>query len=395
MRDSMMQRKLLLTLAFASLAVPLRGYGSAQTSALVVTNTTLIDGVSETARPNMSVVIRGGRITAVGATEDIETPAAATVIDGAGKFLIPGLWDTHAHLSYWGEDALELLVEAGVTSIRELGGDPEEIGTWKAEIESGDRIGPAMIWCGPFLEGLDGGDEYRFKIADEEEARYAARALQALGVDFLKIQPVIAPELVAALVDESRNLGLTVVGHLPRGVGAAQGAALGLRSIEHMSPYLRLTDDEIATVIAAYLEHGTWMSPALYSMVAPLERAGDDPANDARVQRAYEIVERFHRAGVPILVGSNFAYRDWPQKPGSGLHGEMRVLVEAGLSEMEVIRLATATAAAFAGAAEETGAIRPGLSADMVLLDADPLADIRNTERISTVILRGRQVPAR
>ena len=399
----MMQRRLLLgltvafTVAFtvASPAAPLWGYGSAQTGVLVVTNTTLIDGVSDTARANMSVLIRGRRITAVGAADTMETPAGATVIDGSDKFLIPGLWDTHAHLSYWGEDALELLVRAGVTSIRELGGDPEEIGTWKAEIESDERIGPAMIWCGPFLEGLDGGDEYRFKIADQDEARYAARALQALGVDFLKIQPVIAPELVAALVDESRHLGLTVVGHLPRGVGAAQGAALGLRSIEHMSPYLRLTDNEITTVIAAYLEHGTWMSPALYSMVAPLEAAGDDPANDARVQRAYEIVQRFHRAGVPILVGSNFAYRDWPQKPGSGLHGEMRVLVEAGLSEMEVIRLATATAAAFAGAAEETGAIRPGLSADMVLLDANPLADIRNTERISLVILRGQVLPAR
>ncbi len=393
----MMLRKLLLALAlaFAALAVPVRGHGSVQTGALVIINTTLIDGVSETARANMSVVIQGRRITAVGSADDIATPAGATVIDGSGKFLIPGLWDTHAHLSYWGEDALELLVRAGVTSIRELGGDPEEIGAWKAEIESDDRIGPAMIWCGPFIEGLDGDDEYRFKIANQDEARYAARALQALGVDFLKIQPVIAPELVAALVDESRNLGLTVVGHLPRGVGAVQGAALGLRSIEHMSPYMRLTDNELAAVIAAYLEHGTWMSPALYSMVAPLEATGDDPANDARVQRAYEIVRRFHRAGVPILVGSNFAYRDWPQKPGSGLHGEMRVLVEAGLSEMEVIRLATATAAAFAGAAQETGAIRAGLSADMVLLDANPLADIRNTERISHVILRGQVLPAR
>jgi imidazolonepropionase-like amidohydrolase len=390
-----MQRKRLLILAFAVLAAGPWSYGNTQTGALVVTDTTLIDGVSEAARPNMSVVIRGDRIAAVGAADNIEMPAGATVIDGSGKFLIPGLWDTHAHLSYWGEDALDLLVRAGVTSIRELGGDPEEIGAWKAEIESGDRIGPAMIWCGPFLEGVDGDDEYRFKVADENEARYAARALQALGVDFLKIQPIIASELVEALVDESRNLGLTVVGHLPRGISASEGAALGLRSIEHMSPYLRLTDDELAAVIAAYLAHGTWMSPALYSIVAPIEAAGGDPANDARVQRAYEIVRRFHRAGVPVLVGSNFAYRDWPQKPGSGLHGEMRVLVEAGLTEMEVIRLATATAAAFAGAAEESGAIRPGLSADMVLLDADPLADIRNTERISRVILRGQVLSTR
>ena len=156
---------------------------------------------------------------------------------------------------------------------------------------------------------------------------------------------------------------------------------------------MQLSDAEIDTVIGAYLEHGTWMSPALYSMVAPLEARGGDPADSERVQRAYEIVRRFHAAGVPILVGSNFAYRDWPQKPGSGLHGEMRVLVEAGISEHDVIKLSTAGAADFAGRSGRSGSIRAGLIADMVLLAGDPLADIRNTERIAGVFLRGAWLP--
>ena len=366
-----------------------------QGSVLLIRNVTLIDGAADSPVSGAWVVVRGDRIAAVHTGEPDAVPPNAVIIDGTGQFLIPGLWDTHAHLSYWGADALEMLVEAGVTSIRELGGDPEEIGAWKSEIEAGDRLGPSMIWCGPFLEGIDGGDEYRFKIATADEARYAARALQALDVDFLKIQPVIDRELVAALVDEANDLGLSVVGHLPRGLSATDGAALGLRSIEHMGPYLGLDDTQIEETIGAYLENGTWMSPALYSLVAPIAARGDEPTADERVRRSYAIVRRFHEAGVPILVGSNFAYRDWPQTPGAGLHGEMRVLVEAGLDPMDVIRLSTSRAAEFAGVADETGAIRAGMRADLVLLDGDPLADIRNTERVVAVVLRGRLLELR
>ncbi len=359
----------------------------------VVVDATLIDGIADAPTPGMSVLVDDGRIVAIAPTSELESPAGATTIDAGGKFLIPGLWDAHAHLSYWGEDALELLVQSGVTSIRELGGDPDEIGTWREEIRSGDRVGPSMIWCGPFLEGPDGDEEYRFKVFDEAEARYAARALQALGVDFLKIQPKIDAALVAALVDEGSDLGLPVVGHLPTGVPAIEGAALGLQSIEHMSPYLGLSEAEIDAVIAAYLEHGTWMSPALYSMVAPIEARGEAPRGSERIRRAYEIVRRFHQAGVPLLVGSNFAYRDWPQQPGSGLHGEMRALVEAGISELDVIKASTIGAAIFAGRSDSTGSIRTGMIADLVLLDADPLEDIRNTERIAGVFLRGTWIP--
>ena len=367
---------------------------AAQDDTFVIRGVTLIDGIADQPLQDASVVVVDGRISAIGAENDVSAPVGATVVEGEGKYLIPGLWDTHAHLSYWGEDALEMLLYAGVTSIRELGGDPDEIEGWKKEIEAGTRVGPAMVWCGPFLEGPEAEDEYRLKVATQAEGRAAVHTLHARGVDFLKIQPRIDRDVVEAVIDEARSVGLIVVGHLPQVVDAIDGSNMGLRSIEHMSPYMRLDDAGVERVIETYLANDTWLSPALYSMLAPVEARGEDPKQDERIQRANAIVRRAHEAGVPILVGANFAYRDWPQIPGSGLHGEMRALVEAGIPAMDVIKLSTTRAAEFTGVTDR-GSIRPGLAADMVLLDADPLADIGNTERISAVIQRGRFVTGR
>ncbi len=359
---------------------------------LIIRGVTIINGVSDRPIEDATVVVVGGKISVVGPSSEIIISDGAEIIDGTGRFLIPGLWDTHAHLSYWGEDALEMLVITGVTSIRELGGDADLIEKWKNEIASGVRLGPSMIWCGPYVEGANAPDEYRVKVSTEAEARSAVRSLLDRGADFIKIQAQIEPHLVTALVDEAGKTGHSVVGHVPAGLSAVEASELGLHSIEHMSPYVRLTDEEIGEVIETFLRNDTWLSPALFSMVAPVQARGEDPDLDERIQRAFEIVKRAHDAGVPILVGANFAYRNWPQQPGSGLHGEMHSLVDAGITPMDVIKLATSRAAEFAGQGDRNGVIRAGYEADMVLLDADPLIDIRNTERIAAVIMGGRVI---
>jgi imidazolonepropionase-like amidohydrolase len=359
---------------------------------IAIQNVTVIDGISADARPALTVVTRGDRITAIGPAAEVAIPDGAAVIDGTGKFLIPGLWDTHAHLTYWGEDALDMLVQAGVTSIRELGGDMEIVGKWKTEVEAGTRLGPSMVWCGPYLEGPDAPDEYRLKVSTAAEARKAVQDLRNQGVDFIKIQAVISPELVSALVDQAAEFDMKVVGHVPQGITAEEASDLGLRSVEHLNPYMRLTEEQLEATFAAFKRNDTWMSPALYSLVAGVVDRGEDPETNDSVQRAYAIVRRAHESGVNLLIGANFAYRNWPQQPGSGLHGEMHSMVDAGIPAMDVLQLATSKAAAFNGRADVSGAIKVGLTADLVLLDADPLQDIRNTERINTVILRGRQV---
>jgi len=364
----------------------------AQASSVVIRDVTLIDGFSEKAIQHSTVVFKDGIITAVGAVGEVNVPEKSEVIDGSGKFLLPGLWDSHAHLSYWGDDALDLLIESGITSIRELGGDVDLVESWKQEVESGTRLGPNIIWSGPYLEGANAPDEYRLKVSDESEARLAVNQLIDRGIDFIKIQAVIEAELVTVLVDEAKKRGTFVVGHVPRGLSAAEAANLGLRSIEHLSPYFNLSEEELDETIATFLRNETWLSPALFSIVAPVIARGEIPADNARVQQANAIVLRMHQAGVPILVGANFAYREWPQKPGSGLHGEMHALVAAGLSPMTVLQLATSRAAEFNGAKQRSGSIRVGLAADLLLLYENPLENIESTENVAAVLLAGELV---
>jgi len=361
---------------------------------LVLRNVTVIDVEAGEAQGPRTISIREGHIVAIDAQPPADFAAATQVIDGDGLFVMPGLWDAHAHLSYWGEDALDRLVGHGVTTIRELGGDPDEIESWKTAIDAGDRVGPAMYWCGPFFEGPDGEDEYRWKVSSPEEASARAGQLLDRGVDFLKIQPQIGRAEVAGLIAAARERGSSVVGHVPAGMTAIEAASLGLRSIEHLSPYTGLTDEELDATIAALLQHGTWVSPALFSMVAQVQAGGTARTDSEPVQRAYAIVRRLHAAGVPMLVGANFAYRDWPHQPGSALHGEMEVLVEAGIPAAEVLRMATTGNAAFLGVDVSEIAVIPGARADLVLLTGNPLEEIEATRAISGVVLRGAYLDA-
>jgi imidazolonepropionase-like amidohydrolase len=357
-------------------------------TSLVLRGVTVVDLEQGARRSGQTIQIAASQIVAVGPDTD-GAYGTAKVVEAAGRFVIPGLWDAHAHLSYWGEDALERLVGHGVTTIRELGGDPDEIEGWMKEIEAGTRVGPKMFWSGPFFEGPEGDDEYRWKVASVAQAQQRADELFDRGVDFLKIQPKISAELTAALVAAAAARGSSVVGHVPVGLSAIDAANLGLRSIEHLSPYLRLSDVELEATIAVLLERNVWVSPALYSMVAQSDARGDSRADSELIQRAYGLVRRFAATGVPMLVGANFAYRDWPHRPGSALHGEMEVLVEAGIAPAAVLHMTTFGNAQFLGVDPAAVRIAAGGQADLVLLGADPLADISATRYIEGAVLRG------
>ncbi|GJM23112.1 MAG: peptidase M38 [Planctomycetota bacterium] len=357
--------------------------------AFVIQDVVLFDGLSDTPLPGQSVLVVGDRIAAIGPRGTLELPSHAEIVPGEGHFLMPGLIDAHTHITHWGDDALVKLVDAGVTTARDMGGDLDAQLALRDATRRGDRLGPDLLLCGPFLEGSAAGGEHREHVDGPEQAAAAVRALVERGVDFLKVQPKIESEVVRAIVAQAAALDRVAVGHVPAGLSPQQAVELGLKSVEHVESFLSLDDAALDTTFAAFRAHDAWLTPALFGMQAALEARGADPDSDAQLARARQVVARAHAAGVPLLVGSNFAFRDWPQQPGSGLHGELRALVDAGLPAADVLRMATHGAACFLGREREFGSLRVGLRADMLLLHANPLEDIANSASLHYIVMRG------
>jgi len=357
--------------------------------AVAFTGARVFDAERGTAAPGLTVLVVGERIAAVGPDGAVELPPDARRVDARGGFLMPGLVDMHTHVTHWGPDALARLVDAGVTTARDMGGDLEQLLGLREAVRRGERAGPGLVLCGPFLEGSRSTGDHRLHVDTPDEARAAVAGLVARGVDFLKLQARIDREVAAAVIGAAHERDLSVAGHVPAGLTAAEAARLGLDSVEHVESLLDLDDAALEATFAVFREQGTAFSPTLFGLQAALAAAGADLDTHPRLARARAVVRRAHEAGVPLLVGSNFAFRDWPQQPGSGLHGELAALVDAGLPPAEVLGLATLGAARFLGRADELGAVRAGMLADLLLIDGDPLTDIRESARVAAVVRRG------
>src|SRR6516165_5011712 len=154
---------------------------------LVIAHVTVIDCTGAAAKPNSTVVVRGGVISAVGPSETVTVPTGARVVEAKGKFLVPGLWDMHGHLTDATEEAFPLLIMNGVTGVRDMGGDLAQIDRWRSEIDSGMRVGPHILRAGPFVDGPKEGVSNRLTVRTPTEARQVVRDLKAKNVDFIKV----------------------------------------------------------------------------------------------------------------------------------------------------------------------------------------------------------------
>lgn len=396
---------------------------------------------------DQTILIEGGRITAVGPRASVVVPAGATRVDGTGKFVIPGLWDSHVHFMNAGVTALQVLVAYGVTSVREMGGFVDSTRVWQERMRAGTLVGPRIVTPGPILENplyLQGVRDrsariggrlaprvlpYRIGVGDSADARRAIDSLVKLRVDFVKIRTVASPAAFYAILREAKRAGLQVAGHSPGVVSSAIAADSGQADIEHALYLPTVAErDERARI---FVKRRTWYTPTLVvSRVVTLtgdsanrsifgpdairldprrqyaspwqlswwrmqvdERLADtSSALVAQAKQAFassiEDVRAFHAAGVRILAGTDagsvLVY------PGPSLHEELELLVNAGLTPRAALWSATAGPAQFAGLWGTVGAISAGHVADLVILDADPLADIRSTRRINAVVQGGR-----
>jgi imidazolonepropionase-like amidohydrolase len=400
-------------------------------AAYAITNTTVIDVKNGIAIPESTVLLRGGEIVQVASSAQVEVPAGSTVIDGRGTFTIPGLWDMHVHTGPK-EVFFPLYIAHGITGIRDTGGDlPKATGNgsisldvlnrWKDEIARGETLGPRMIVTGPIMDGPEPHwPGVTTPVKSPEEARRIVRSLKERKADFVKVYVNLPPETYFAIADESKKQGLPFAGHVPRALTTADAIRAGQRCIEHMNDILDsdLPLDELSALLRA---QGTWNVPTLactrkttiqgpellkderlkyipvYVREIWKKSRWQNPSSEETLEwyRAYfakelDAVRKMHAAGVNLLAGSDSA--NPYTYPGFGLHDELELLVKAGLTPLQALRLATTEPARFLGQQETLGTVEKGKRADLVLLEGNPLEDIRNSRRIRAVIVGGRLV---
>jgi len=446
-------RKIVRPLLFFIFLISVSRIVIGQESILAIIHVNLIDATGAPVQADMTVIVQGKQILQLGKSASTTVPKAARVVDGRSKYLIPGLWDMHVHEIFgaWLPEDEKitpvLFVANGVTGVRDMGGDLEPLKKWRARIAEGKLLGPRMIIAGPMLDGPIPQFPSSAPVKDAAEGRRIVDELQKNGADFIKIQSLIPRDGYFAAADEARKLGIVFAGHVPDKVRATEASNAGQKSIEHLTGvfegcstvedelmaaprgpgrgrFLSTYDPERAkALIALFLKNQTWQVPTLYwergewlieqtnSGPDPLEKYAPvawrdrtwpmftrdiskgwstDPVADREkfFQEELKMVGEMNRAGVPILAGTDTA-AGVRVYPGFSLHDELELLVRAGLTPMEALQAATLNAGKYLDLAD-TGTIEKGKRADLVLLDSNPLVDIKNTRTIQSVVLAGR-----
>jgi imidazolonepropionase-like amidohydrolase/Tol biopolymer transport system component len=371
---------------------------------LVIQGVRVLDFESGTFGAETDVLIENGRIQRVGTLGQRELPDGAVTVDAAGRFAVPGLFDMHVHAGA----ELHALVAYGVTSVRDVGGGARWLSALADRSEATNRPVPRLFYSGEILAGQC--------AKTPSQARQCVSRLRQDGSRFIKVYSTLPWPLRAAAVEEARLQGLPVVAHGTNIGEIVRGVNAGYLSLEHTSVSSRFFDDVHSLLAAA----GTHWTPtlAIRGGNALLIRGEPERLMDSKF-RAFFIERRIrwaqstssvrsvpdkvlnglltellagvgaaHERGVKLLAGT-----DVPVCPecfiGASLHWELELLVRAGLTSLEVLRIATLDAAAVVGAEHDLGSLEAGKLADIVLLDANPLEDIKNTQSIWRVIKGG------
>lgn len=427
---------------------------------VAIVDVNVVDVELGTILPHRTVLIEGSRIAAVSPAHETTVPAGMRRIDGRGRFVMPAFWDMHAHV-YAISPLLDLplYIAFGVTNVRDMQGCPkpddpfiacaDQKRRWSEEAISADRVGPRIVSSTSFMANGPGmarrlGDvPSYFDTANPEQARAFVRHF-APSVDEIKVYDGIPRPAYLALAAEARELGLPVVGHLPRGVSAIEAAPLQ-KSLDHARfilhesypgsvalrtlsgrprhadrvQMLRQHDPSMASAIFAAMRlHETYYVPThltrwsdayadtdsvrkdpLLRFIHPLMQRhwredldallAADPSPDARETyrefhaKGLALTGQAHRAGVRILAGTDYLVA------GADLHRELEQLAAAGLPPAAVLRAATLSAAEYYGLEDERGTVAVDKTADLLLLRGNPLDDVRNTRQIDAVIFGG------
>lgn len=440
--------------------------------ALCIQNITTIDP-TDGARENQTVIIKDGKILKVAPTPELKLSSGNQIIDGTGKYLIPGLWDAHIHFAYieaLAPSMFDLFLLYGITSVRDTGGKTDLVLKWREAARANPTEAPRVMVAGPLLDGIPtvydgampGYPPLGVGSGSVEAVEQLVTKLDSLDVDFLKAYEMLTPEQFYKVVEMSRRYGLKITGHVPLSMDVIGASNAGLNSMEHfrnlelscasnaeelliqrhvllkkgknlpggelrssihsaqrevaVKNYDEKKADEILQVLA---KNQTWQIPTLALNTGFTRRPygkpewqesfeylpdpirdewkmtiqasmGDEP-EPFRLQYSQwmlNMAAKVHRAGIPMMAGT-----DTPigfLTPGLSLHEELIIMVEAGMSPQEALKTATVNPAKYFGLEGELGSIRESYWADLLILSANPLEDIRNTQKIEGVIKQGK-----
>lgn len=382
---------------------------------LAFRNARVLDVSAGELREDMTVLVHGDRIRAVGPDHEIEVPPGVHVINADGRVLIPGLWEMHGHIALVGDRYGRSMLAKGVTTVRDLLSDAPRLRR-KRRVDAGLEIGPRILTAG----FIDGPGPYtgptRTVVSNEEEARAAVAAYDQQGYSAVKLYTSVPPYLVPVIAEQAHARGMRVTGHLPAGMSVREAVGAGIKEIHHLGflalDLLRDTTDtrhslrratamaerswelthrqgEVEELARFLHESGTVVDPTLcilHNLATGNggQRLPADSTSRARYRRSAEALKTFaetlHARGVTLVAGTDGA---------CALSRELELLVESGIPPADVLRIATLGAARVVGLRDEVGAIQAGLMADLVLLRRNPLEDIAALNEVDLVVKAG------
>ena len=402
-------------------------------ASFAIENVTIIDVETGDRLADQTVVVIGNQITEVRPSAQSEVVAGTRIVAGRGKFLIPGMWEMHAHgleqygVDYsYGMEPFPLFIANGVTGVRDMGSSLDQLIVGKKRIAELGVVAPRIFASGPLLEG---NPNSRFApitkvVATPQAGRLAVTALLESGVDFLKIHDGLSRETYFAMTEEAAIRGITYAGHVPEDVTLVEASDAGQISIEHLGSltdyctresaqgFPEIDREKCEVGLSQLWLNGTFLGPTLIGTapltagdprvaeerlqhVKPAKRStwrplGDEVAPDGRTR--YELSQRLTRmaadAGVRLLLSTDTGapYR----LPGFATVDEIVEFVEAGVSPLDALRAATLYPVIALNLEHVLGSVEPGKLADLVLLDGDPLINIDSIRRIAAVVSDGR-----
>lgn len=386
-----------------------------------------------------TVIVRDGIIEAIGDHDTIEIPEGALIIDGQGKYLMPGLIDMHVHIQE--ENELLLFVAHGITTVRNMWGNTGLmllLGNanqldLREKINVGELLGPAIYTSGPIIESPPSKNPMMVLVRSAEDAEQSVFQVAEGGYDFVKVYDHLSPELYATILDSARESNLPVVGHVPIEVGLEGVLENGHKTIEHLTGYidmdsadLKIPEDMIDYFVDKTRDSGVWVVPTIvlhqYAVsvddidaleerpelkyVSPrmirvwhfftktLESSRTYQGSDypeQMVELATRMTEELHQGGAKILLGTDTD--NGFLIPGLSLIEELQHLVNAGLSPYEAIKAGTRDAAEALGRLSEFGTVSVGKQADLILVESNPFENVTNVNKRVGVMINSHWFP--